>query len=218
MKYKKKVHDPIRDALRDACANAGVNSTTEQPGIINGTAEKPGDVVLHNPGEFYQGVKKLGGDITSANHDIAVDVTVVDALSHHGRHSAAEMDKRAASPLHIITIAEFNKRNARPVGGGRTMEHRLASVNHKFWPMGFTSSGASGPTFRTFLKNLSKTANVRRGKDEGWFYRYWTTKIAMTLHKRSAQAALWRSLDLKNHYDTSNNPYVEQETATHHSR
>ena len=62
-----------------------------------------------------------------------------------------------------------------------------------FWPLGFSTSGASATSYSTLIKKISDIAYERRGHDKRYFRHRWTVDIAMTLAKRGAQVAIRRS-------------------------
>ena len=59
-----------------------------------------------------------------------------------------------------------------------------------FLPMGFELAGAPGNGWATFLKKASKIAHERRGHNRAAFTRKWKARMAMTIAKRGAEAAL----------------------------
>ena len=62
-----------------------------------------------------------------------------------------------------------------------------------FAPLGFTVAGVAGATWSSILKKISDHAASRKGHNAQYFRRRWTVRLAMTLAKRGAAAALRRA-------------------------
>ena len=73
---------------------------------------------------------------------------------------------------------------------GRLVVDVLSNMDIDFLPMGFELAGAPGNGWATFLKKASKIAHERRGHNRAAFTRKWKARMAMTIAKRGAEAAL----------------------------
>ena len=83
------------------------------------------------------------------------------------------------------------------------MEERLRSQGYDCLPLVFEVDGATTQTFANYIKKLSEIANVRRGHDQHYFTARWKTTLAMTIAKRTAQAAIRRSHELQGRHRTA---------------
>ena len=170
------IHNDMRDIVADIHGNAGVTVGRETVRLLPGTVERPADVHVHG----------IGGQ----GRDIAIDVAVVDSQAGG---SEAELQRRAFMTSLAARRREAQKRDARRVPGGPTMEERLRLRGMDCIPLIFEADGATTGTWARYLKKLSEIAHVRRGHNAKYFVAQWRTRVAMTLAKRGAQVAIRRS-------------------------
>jgi len=175
------VHDATRDVMASCIRNAGVSVIVEARAILPGSNEAPADV--------------LAVGIGSQHRDVAIDVAIVDSQEVNDNADAerfALMTGAAARRYHAWKL------HRRQEPGGRTMEERLKHNGYDCLPMVFEVDGATDGKFATFIKKLSEIAFIRRGHDQKYFADRWTTAIAMTIAKRSAQVGIRRAQTLQN--------------------
>jgi hypothetical protein len=169
------IHNTIRDVIRAMCADAGLRATTEEPGLLPGLHDRPGDVYTEDG---------VGGRC-------AIDVTVVNA---HPHAQGAEARNLAVKPGYAARAGEKKKRNGLVGGGGGLRrEDALAAQGIEFWAMGFDTSGTPGDQFSHSMKKLAQTAADLRGHDEKTFKQKWTVRIGLALARAKAKVALRRA-------------------------
>ena len=152
---------------------------TDQPLILPGSNEKPGDVV-------FDGIGRGGGDLV-------VDVTVVDSLSSLDTISAGAVRARTLKIGASAAEAEKSKREAKGGPRNEKMEDRVRQQGKEFFPVGFETSGASTSQCNSLLKKLSEIGLQRRGHHKAYFIRRWRATLAMTLAKKGCEVALIRA-------------------------
>lgn len=166
----------MRDVVAAMHRAAGVVVGRETPYLLPATGERPAD-------NLAQGIGGHG-------RDIAIDLAIVD--SREGA-SDFELRRRALMTSLAARRKEAEKRDARRVAGGPTMEERLRLQNLDCMPLIFEVDGATTGTWARYLKKLSEIAHSRRGHNSKYFAALWKTRVAMTLAKRGAQVAIRRS-------------------------
>jgi hypothetical protein len=174
-------HNSLRDEVHAMAAGAGIVANTEVPGLLPGSDERPGDIVLAGVG--------LGG------RDLVTDVTIVNALTD--KTSGIEYERRSLVSGLAARRAEHVKRTKKGGAPLESMEDRLKARNLTFCPLAFTSSGTPGTSWHPLLNKISQFASERRGHDKAFFRMKWKVRIAMTLAKRGAQAMIRRALALR---------------------
>ena len=135
------VHDNCRDVLQKCGRNAGVVSKTEEPLVLPGTEERPGDVI-------YDGIGQGGGDLV-------VDVTVVDTFAGFDTLSQGEVLKRSLKVGASARMAEKNKSNKKGGPHREEMWVRIQRQGKEFFPVGFETSGASTSQCNKLLQKLA---------------------------------------------------------------
>ena len=174
-----RVHNNVRDVFWKMGQNAGVQGRTDQPLILPGSNEKPGDVV-------FDGIGRGGGDLV-------VDVTVVDSLSCLDSISAAELRARTLSVGAAARKREKHKRDKKGGPRNEKMEDRVRRVGKEFFPVGFETSGASTSQSSSLIKQLSEIGLQRRGHHPAYFILRWRATLAMMLAKKGCEVALTRA-------------------------
>ena len=177
------MHDNCRDVLQKCGRNAGVVSKTEEPLVLPGTEERPGDVI-------YDGIGQGGGDLV-------VDVTVVDTFAAFNTLSQGEVLKRSLKVGAKARTAEKNKSDKKGGPHKEEMWVRIQRQGKEFFPVGFETSGASTSQCNKLLKKLSEIAHQRRGHNKAYFILRWKATLAMTLAKKGAEVALSRTYKVR---------------------
>ena len=173
------VHNAVRDTLRACAANAGFNSRTEEPGLIDNSDQRPADVYIEAWGP--------GGA------DLSVDVAVVSTRSDDGQSTSGPRRRQVGK---AARDKERAKMLGRVTDSDERIETHLRRKGITFQAMVFETTGASTSTWGNMLKALSESAHERRGHDAETFRNHWKVEMAMTIAKRSAKAAVRRAWNL----------------------
>ena len=112
---------------------------------------------------------------------------------NRGNYGPAVRARQLKDPSATAVHAEAQKRNRKLRGTNMTREQHLKTRNISFAPLGFTVAGVAGATWSSILKKISDHAASRKGHNAQYFRRRWTVRLAMTLAKRGAAAALRRA-------------------------
>ena len=169
------VHDAGRNTLRAMARAAGFEARTEEPGLVDNTAQRPGDAYIDDwDGQFG---------------DLAIDLTVVSSqTTDPGEHR-----RRRQKVGRAARVAERTKELGRVTDSDELIADHLRRKGVTFMPIGMETTGATTPTWSTFIQQLSENAHERRGHDPIMFRRLWTVEMAMTLARRGARAGIRRA-------------------------
>jgi hypothetical protein len=167
------VHNSVRDVVRACCAHAGVNSRTEEPGLLEEGEQRPADVFAEMPGG-----------------DTAYDCVLIDNCMLSSSQGVKRRRRRTVGEM--ARIAARKKERGRSGARNMTMVERLRERNIRFVPLAFEVGGAETGEWSKLLKKLSEIAHSRRGHDPTYFRQRWSMEMAMCLAHRGARAALRR--------------------------
>ena len=147
-------HNNLRDALFDTAVSAGLSPTKEAPGLLPGSARKPGDVFLPH---------------WSGGLDAALDVTITHPLQNQ------TVEEAAVTPGHAMSVA-YNRKMR---GAGELCRGQGIA----FIPIVAESLGGLHSIAIREIRKIASALARHTGEDEGQTTAHLFSRIAILIQR-----------------------------------